>query len=121
MNEGRIVFAQLLNCLPKYEFDKCVARYHGNRRVRKPARFTSWIAATSTRPLASHPPMRRSCYTRQTKLPLRPPLLPPVDKTTGLRFDQTVTLTGLDANTIIQSRCAASAIVIQKPARRWSS
>jgi len=35
MNEGRSVFAQLLDCLPKYEFDKCVARYHGNRRVRK--------------------------------------------------------------------------------------
>ncbi len=35
MNEGRIVFAQLLDFLPKYEFDKCVARYHGNHRVRK--------------------------------------------------------------------------------------
>ena len=35
MNEGRTVFAQLLDCLPKYEFDKCVARYHGNLRVRK--------------------------------------------------------------------------------------
>lgn len=39
MNEGRTVFAQLLDFLPKYEFDKCVARYHGNFRVRKlPAR-----------------------------------------------------------------------------------
>lgn len=35
MNEGRTIFAQLLDCLPKYEFDKCVARYHGNFRVRK--------------------------------------------------------------------------------------
>ena len=35
MNEGRTVFAQLLDFLPKYAFDKCVARYHGNRRVRK--------------------------------------------------------------------------------------
>ena len=35
MNEGRTVFAQLLDFLPKYEFDKCVARYHGNFRVRK--------------------------------------------------------------------------------------
>ena len=35
MNEGRAVFAQLLDFLPQYEFDKCVARYHGNRRVRK--------------------------------------------------------------------------------------
>ena len=35
MNEGRTVFAQLLDFLPKYEFDKCVTRYHGNHRVRK--------------------------------------------------------------------------------------
>ena len=35
MNEGRTVFAQLLDFLPKYEFDKCVARYHGNFLVRK--------------------------------------------------------------------------------------
>lgn len=35
MNEGRTVFAQLLDFLPEYEFDKCVARYHGNHHVRK--------------------------------------------------------------------------------------
>ncbi|MGZ5546091.1 MAG: IS4 family transposase [Limisphaerales bacterium] len=35
MNEGRTVFAQLLDYLPKYEFDKCVARYRGNFRIRK--------------------------------------------------------------------------------------
>jgi hypothetical protein len=34
MNEGRTVFSQLPDCLPKYEFDKCVARYGGNFRVR---------------------------------------------------------------------------------------
>jgi hypothetical protein len=34
MNQGRTVFAQLLDYLPKYEFDKCVQRYHGNFRVR---------------------------------------------------------------------------------------
>lgn len=34
MNEGRTVFSQLLDCLPKYEFDKCVERYRGNYRVR---------------------------------------------------------------------------------------
>lgn len=35
MNEGRTVFSQLLDFLPKYEFDKCVARYSGNFRIRK--------------------------------------------------------------------------------------
>ena len=34
MNSGRTVFAQLLDFFPKYDFDKCVARYHGNFRVR---------------------------------------------------------------------------------------
>jgi len=34
MNEGRIVFAQLMDELPKYEFDQCVRRDGGNRRVR---------------------------------------------------------------------------------------
>jgi hypothetical protein len=34
MNEGRTVFAQLMDCLPKYAFDKCVHRYRGNFRVR---------------------------------------------------------------------------------------
>lgn len=35
MHEGRTVFSQLLDCLPKYEFDPCVRRYRGNFRVRK--------------------------------------------------------------------------------------
>ena len=33
MNEGRTVFAQLMDQLPKYEFDKCVRRYEGNHHV----------------------------------------------------------------------------------------
>jgi hypothetical protein len=35
MNEGRTVFSQFMDFLPKYEFDKCVARYRGNFRARK--------------------------------------------------------------------------------------
>ena len=34
MNQGRTVFAQLMDELPKYEFDKCVCRYAGNKHVR---------------------------------------------------------------------------------------
>ena len=34
MNEGRTVFAQLMDELPQYEFAKCVRRYRGNHRVR---------------------------------------------------------------------------------------
>jgi hypothetical protein len=34
MNKGKTVFAQLMNMMPEYEFDKCVDRYGGNFRVR---------------------------------------------------------------------------------------
>jgi len=35
MNPGRTVFAQLLQHVPRYDFDKCVARYNGNHRIRR--------------------------------------------------------------------------------------
>lgn len=34
MNHGRTVFSQVMDGLPKYEFDQCVRRYRGNFRVR---------------------------------------------------------------------------------------
>lgn len=34
MNHGKTVFAQLMSMIPEYEFDKCVARYNGNHRIR---------------------------------------------------------------------------------------
>jgi hypothetical protein len=34
MHVGRFVFAQLIDHLPSYEFQKCVARYHGNYKFR---------------------------------------------------------------------------------------
>ena len=40
MNHGKYVFAQLFDILPRYEFEKCVSRYRGNRRVKG---FTCWI------------------------------------------------------------------------------
>jgi hypothetical protein len=39
MHAGQLVFSQLMEFLPRYEFGKCVQRYHGNRRVR---RFRCW-------------------------------------------------------------------------------
>jgi len=35
MNAGKTVFAQIMEHLPRYEFDKCVKKYKGNHRVRK--------------------------------------------------------------------------------------
>lgn len=40
MNQGKYVFAQLFDILPKYEFDKCAARYRGNFKVKG---FTCWL------------------------------------------------------------------------------
>ena len=34
MHAGRFVFSQLMDFLPKYEYDKCVRRYRGNHRMR---------------------------------------------------------------------------------------
>lgn len=35
MNIGRIIFSQLMDFLPNYEFNRCVRRYHGNRRIKR--------------------------------------------------------------------------------------
>lgn len=40
MNHGKYVFAQLFDILPKYKFDKCVARYQGHFKVKG---FTCWL------------------------------------------------------------------------------
>ncbi len=39
MNTGKIVFSQLLHVLPRYEFNKCVEGYQGNKKVRD---FPCW-------------------------------------------------------------------------------
>jgi acyl-CoA synthetase (AMP-forming)/AMP-acid ligase II len=39
MNAGRTVFVQIIEHLPHKEFQKCVARYHGDRHVKN---FSCW-------------------------------------------------------------------------------
>ena len=39
MNSGKTVFSQLMHTLSRYDFDKCVARYHGDKWVND---FTCW-------------------------------------------------------------------------------
>jgi hypothetical protein len=43
MYEGRIVFSQLMDWLPKYEYDKCVQRYRGNRYVKSFSCFDQFL------------------------------------------------------------------------------
>ena len=33
MNDGRFIFSQVIDFMPRYEFDKCVERYNGNYRI----------------------------------------------------------------------------------------
>jgi len=43
MYSGRIVFSQLMDFLPKHEFDKCVQRYRGNYWVKKFPCFNQFL------------------------------------------------------------------------------
>jgi DDE family transposase/uncharacterized protein DUF4372 len=43
MNHGRTVFSQLMDGLPKYEFDRCVRRYRGNYRARSLASYEQFL------------------------------------------------------------------------------
>ena len=33
MNQGKTIFAQIMSLMSRYEFDKCVKRYNGNRHA----------------------------------------------------------------------------------------
>ncbi|MEE8434324.1 MAG: IS4 family transposase [bacterium] len=46
MYTGRIVFSQLMDFLPKREFDSCVRRYGGNYRTRKFSCFDQYLCMT---------------------------------------------------------------------------
>ena len=43
MNTGRTIFAQLLDLVPRYEFNQCVARCGGRRRVRDFSCFDQFL------------------------------------------------------------------------------
>lgn len=43
MHKGRTIFAQLTDCLPKHEFDRCVERYQGNRCVRSLSCYDQYL------------------------------------------------------------------------------
>lgn len=43
MNTGQIIFSQLMDFLPRHEFNKCVHRYRGNYRVRKFSCYNQYL------------------------------------------------------------------------------
>jgi hypothetical protein len=46
MHVGRIVFSQLIDFLPKKQFDRCVHRYRGNNRIRTFSCFDQYLCMT---------------------------------------------------------------------------
>jgi hypothetical protein len=44
MHEGRLIFAQLMDFLPRHQFNACVKRYRGNYRVREFTCFDQFLA-----------------------------------------------------------------------------
>ncbi len=46
MHAGRIVLSQLLDFLPKKQFDGCVRRYHGNHRTKSFSCFDQYLCMT---------------------------------------------------------------------------
>ena len=43
MHAGRIIFSQLLDFLPKKQFDRCVRRYHGDHRIKTFSCFDQYL------------------------------------------------------------------------------
>jgi len=43
MHAGRIIFSQLIDFLPKKQFDNCVRRYRGNRRIKTFSCFDQYL------------------------------------------------------------------------------
>ena len=43
MHAGRMVFSQLLDFLPKKQFDRCVRQYHGNHRIKTFSCFDQYL------------------------------------------------------------------------------
>jgi transposase len=43
MNTGQTVFSQLIDILPKKQFDQCVRRYHGNHRIKSFSCFDQYL------------------------------------------------------------------------------
>ena len=46
MYEGRMIFSQLLDFVPRYEFERCVRTYRGNYRIRTFPCFTQLLCMT---------------------------------------------------------------------------
>ena len=44
MHAGRTVLAQLMDLVPKHEFDKCVRRYGGDKHVRRLSCYGQFLA-----------------------------------------------------------------------------
>jgi hypothetical protein len=122
MHEGRIIFAQVMDWLPRYEFGKCVKRYQGNRYAKSLTCYKQFLMMAfaqltyreSLRDIETgasyimdrgyldfarlHRIHGHGAFfvTRsKTNSQFQRRYSHPVKKRLGLRFDQTITLKGL--------------------------
>ena len=84
MNTGRTIFSQLMDFFPLSEFHRCVDRYHGYIHFARLYRFVLAAAFFVVRARVNMQYRRRYSH--------------PVDRSTGLRCDQTIILTGRDSS-----------------------
>ena len=100
MNSGRTVFAQIIEYFSHNEFHRCVERYDGDHRVRK---LTCWeqflamaFAQLTYRESLRDIEVSLAAHRHKLKenLQFQRRRSGPVDKSVGLRSDQTIVLTG---------------------------
>ena len=82
MNTDRIIFSQIMDFIPKHHFNQCVHRYRGNYRLRTFSCFDQFLCMAFF-------VTRAKTNLDYTRISYRT-----VDKTTGLRSDQTIMLRG---------------------------
>ena len=95
MNTGRTVFSQLMVFLPIYEFYKCVRRYRGDYKIKSFSCLDQFLCMAFAQ-LTYRESLRAFFVTRsKSNLQFHRLYSHPVDKSTDLKCDQTIVLTGI--------------------------
>src|SRR3990172_6675856 len=97
MNIGRIIFAQLMDFVPSYEFRQCVERYNGNYKVKSFSCRDQFLCMAFAQ-LTYRESLRdiQAFFVTRAKsnFVFKRLYSQPVDKSTGVRVDQIITVTG---------------------------
>jgi len=94
MNTDRIIFSQIMDFVPKHQFNQCVRRYRGNYRLRTFSCFDQYLCMAFARLYTFTKSMAFFGTRAKTNLDYAPVNYHAVGKTAGLRSDQTIALQG---------------------------